>query len=195
MCCSRPDDMKCLQFYQYVTLDKLFRYESIPLSTIVHRLRCFLPPDKKICCDADLKRYIICQGSYMYNKLIECLSTKPANKKTQGPFPALATLLKGHNVQELYRYVWLCCDSGDNTPLLQGDSWYISYDKCVQRAFECRPRMEVYDGPGSPTCALVVESCCSCNVLRQKSIHMTTMCMDNGSAVELGCFCPCCFNM
>ena len=184
--------MKCLQFYQYVTLEKLFKHESLPLHSIAHKMRCFFPSSRAVHTKAELKDYIICQGSWMYNKLVEYLETPPANAKNSGPYPALAALLKSHNVKELYRYIWMHCEQGVNTVIVEGESWYTDYETCKQRGIECRPKMEVYDGPDSPCCTLLIESCCSCNVLQQKSIPIPHISTDAGTAVEIGCYCACC---
>ena len=187
-------EIKCLQFYQYVTLEKVFREENIPLGSVLHKMRGFIPSSESVTTQVELKDYIIKQGSCMYNKLIECLSTPPTNARNRGPFPALAAFLKSHNVKELYRYFWMHCEQGVNMVMVDGESWYTDYDTCRQRGLECKPKMEVFDGPGSPSCILFIESCCACNVLCQRSIPVPHMFTEEQTVVKIGCCCACCLS-
>ena len=70
--------------------------------------------------------------------------------------------LRGHDVRELYRYVWVW--SLDNSVLVRSESWYTDIGECYAKGKSCRPSMDTFDGANAPFAQLMIESTCACYV-------------------------------
>ena len=157
-----------LQSYQRILLDKTWNEVDIPTYHILCRMSKVLPY-KYVDCESNtstttaeqLKHIIIAGGTALYNYLISVLP-KPSNHRDPGPgYPHLALRLQSHGVPELYRHIWIW--SEDTTVMKRGDAWYIDSAQCIQSATPA-PGYMTWDGPGSPTATLCVESVAPCNV-------------------------------
>ena len=135
-----------LQNHQAILINEAFQEPDIPVDVLVWYMRALLPDD--VSTVEELKKKVMQQGSIGYESLID------ASEKAE--CPELVKILTNHNVQQLYRYVWMW--SEDNSVMTRGNSWFTCKDECKKEGKRQMPYWETWDGPGAPVAYLTVES-------------------------------------
>ena len=148
-----------LLHYQFVLLNQAFYSGEIAVNELAWYMHALLPlkySDDFMSFEPltkeQLKQEVILAGSSAFEALIDA-ADKSGHKD-------LAHALKDHNVNELYRYVWIW--SEDRTIMKRGQSWFTDKETCKIQGRKNAPSYATFDGPGCPVAQLSVEAICPC---------------------------------
>ena len=154
------DGRLCIPYYQEIMLRLCFEdWHLYPEKEFAEHLKGVIPSLET---QVGLMEAIMAGGSVAYNAFLQMLQDHYPND-----YPEMYVRLSSHGVTELFRWVYISTLTGQ--VMNRGLFLYDDKTTCLENAQFHVPSFDTYDGVGSESAKLCVESVCQC--LRNAKPH------------------------